>query len=224
MASFKLNVAQAKGCPAPAELAEALAEYGLPEDDEFGVLNHSATDETVFGTIVRHTQHSVQQLDREAREVTSAPVERVHVYPFAIRPKIGLLELYAGSAATFEQMGFFLGSCLALPTVIEPIEIDVASALEKLAGLTEKFQIKSARVGDFAHNSYMAGPYSPKFLDSEHGRDFLEANAESVTAASVKFAGPMGRVTARITPNACFGFSCQEEDRPVVMSILRKLL
>jgi len=224
MASFKLNVAQVKGCPEPAKLAEAMAEYGLPEDDEFGVLNHSATDENIFGTIVRHTEHTVQQLDREAQEVTSAPVKRVQVYPFAIRPKTGLLELYAGSAATFEQMGFFLGSCLALPTVVEPIEIDVTSALEKLAASTEKFQIKSIRVGDFAYNSYMTGPYVPKFLDSEHGRDFLEANAENVTAASVKFAGPMGRATARITPNACFGFSCHEEDRPVVMSILRKLL
>ncbi len=224
MATFKLNVAQVKGCPEPATLAEALAEYGLPEDDEFGVLNHSATDEAVFGTIVRHTEHSVQQLDREAQEVTSAPVKRVQVYPFAMRPKIGILELYAGSVATFEQMGFFLGSCLALATVVEPIEIDVASALEKLSRLTEKFQIKSVRVGDFAHNSYMAGPYTPKFLDSEHGRDFLDANVESVTAASVKFAGPMGRATARITPNACFGFSCHDEDRPVVMSILRKLL
>jgi len=224
MASFKLNVAQVRGCPAPAKLTEALGEYGLPEDDEFGVLNHSATGEAVFGTIVRRTQHSLQQLDREAREVTSAPVERVQVYPFAIHPGIGLLEIYAGSAAAFEQMGVFLGSCLALPAVVEPREIDVVSALEKLAGLTEKFQLKSVRVGDFAHNSYMAGPYAPKFLDSEHGRDFLEANAENVTAASVKFACPMARATARITPNACFAFSCHEDDRPVVMSILRKLL
>lgn len=224
MATFKLNVAQVRGCPAPDKLAEALAEYGLPEDDEFGVLNHSATDEAVFGTIVRRTHYSVQQLDREAHEITSAPVERVQVYPFAIRPKTDHLEIYAGSAATFEQMGFFLGSCLALPAVVEPREIDVVGALEKLAGLTEKFQLKSVRVGDFAHNSYMTGPYSPKFLDSEHGRDFLESNAESVTAASVKFACPMGRATARITPNACFGFACHEEDRPVVMSILRKLV
>lgn len=96
--------------------------------------------EAVFGTIIRRTQQSVQQLDHEAREVTSAPVERVQVYPFAIRPKSGVLELYAASAA------------------------------------------------------------------------------------SVKFACPMGKATARITPNACFSFACHEEDRPVVMSILRKLL
>ena len=224
MASYKLNVATIKGCPEPEKLAEAMAEFGLPADDEFGVLNHSAAGEALFGTVVRRVQQSVQQLDPEAREVTSAPVERVQVYPFAVRPASDLLELYAGSAATFEQMGAFFGSCLALPTVIEPIEIDVASALEKLAGIAEKFQLKSVRVGDFAYNSYMAGPYVPKFLDSEHGKDFMEANAESVTAASVKFMAPMGRATARITPNACFGFSCNEEDRPVVMSILRKLL
>jgi hypothetical protein len=224
MASYKLNVARIKGCPAPARLAEALAEYGLPADDEFGVLNHSATSENVFGTIVRRTQQSVQQLDAEAKEVTSAPVERVQLYAFGIRPASETLELYSGSAAAFEQMGFFLGSCLALPVVVEAIEVDVAAALEKLAKTVEKFQIKSVRVGDFSHNSFMTGPYAPKFLDSEHGKDFLEEYAESVTAASVRFACPMGRVNARITPNACFGFSCHEEDRPVVMSYLRKLL
>jgi len=223
MASYKLNIARIRGCPEPAAVAEAMAQYGLPEDDEFGVLNHSATGENLFGTVVRKTQQSVQQLDQEAREVLSAPIERVQVYAFAIRPAAETLELYSGSKAAFEQMGFFLGSCLALPVVVEPIEVDVAHALEKLQGLTEKFQLKSIRVGDFAHNSYMAGPYAPKFLDSEHGKDFLEANAEAVTAASVRFAGPMGRANARITPNACFGFSCHEDDRPVVMSILRKL-
>lgn len=223
MASYKLNIARIRGCPEPGKLAEAFAQYGLPEDDEFGVLNHSAAGDNVFATVVRKTQQSVQQLDQEAREVTSAPVERVQVYAMAIRPPAEVLELYSGSKAGFEQIGFFLGSCLALPVVVEPIEVDVADALDKLAGLTEKFQLKSIRVGDFAHNSYMAGPYTPKFLDSEHGKDFLEANAETVTAANVRFAGSMGRVNAKITPNACFGFSCHEDDRPVVMSILRKL-
>ena len=224
MASYKLNVARIRGCAAPAELAEALAQYGLPEDDEFGVLNHSAAGENVFGTIVRRTQQSVQQLDPETKEVASAPVDRVQVYAFAVRPAAETLELYSGSKAAFEQMGFFFGSCLAMPAVVDAIEVDVPDALEKLQGLTEKFQLKSLRVGDFAYNSYMAGPYTPKFLDSEHGKDFLEANADSVTAANVRFAGPMGRVNAKITPNACFGFSCHEDDRPVVMSILRKLV
>jgi len=88
---------------------------------------------------------------------------------------------------------------------------------------TEKFQLRSVRVSDYAHSSFMSGPYAPKFLDSQHGRDFLEEYAEAVTAAGVRFACPGGRATVSLTPKACFGFSCSEEDQPFVQALLRKL-
>jgi len=34
----------------------------------------------------------------------------------------------------------------------------------------------------------------------------------------------MGRVNVRLSATACFGYACHEEDRPVVQSILRKLV
>lgn len=224
MATYKLNIARIQGCPPPAELDKALDAYGLPEDDEFGVLNHSATPQSVFGTIVRKVQQAVQRLDREAREVTAEPVEKVQVYPFGIHPKAGTLEVYAGSAAAIEQLGVFLGGSLALPTVVEAIELDLPAALDKLAQITEKFQLKSVRVSDYAHNSYMSGVYAPKFLDSEHGKEFLEEYAQFLSAASVRFATPMGRTNVHLCPTACFSYSCHEEDRPPVQSILRKLV
>ena len=216
MATYKLNIARIQGCPPPAELDKALEAYGLPEDDEFGVLNHSATPQGVFGTIVRK--------DREAREVTAQPVEKVQVYPFGINPKAGTLEVYAGSAAAIEQIGIFLGGSLALPTVVEAIELDLPGALDKLAQHTEKFQLKSVRVSDYAHNSYMSGVYAPKFLDTEHGKEFLEEYAQFLASASVRFAMPMGRANVHLSPTACFSYSCHEEDRPPVQTILRKLV
>ena len=224
MASYKLNIATVRGCPAPEALAEALEAYGLPEDDEFGVLNHSATPQAVFGTVVRKVQQAVQRLDREAREVTAAPVEKVQVYPFGIHPRRKVLELYAGSATALEQMGVFLGSCLALPTVVEPIELDIASSVARLGERTERFQLRSVRVSEYAHNSFMSGPYAPKFLDSEHGKDFLEEYAQFVVAANVRFRLQMGYANVRLAAKACFGYSCHEEDRPGVQSILRQLL
>ncbi len=224
MATFKLNIAIVRGCPPPDELDKALADYALPADDEFGVLNHSATPQAVFGTVVRKVQQAVQRLDAENREVTAAAVEKVQVYPFGIHPNSEVLEVYAGSATALEQMGVFLGSCLALPTVVEPIEIDVAAALDKLAEQTERFQLRSVRVTDYAHNSYMSGTYAPKFLDTAHGREFLEEYAQFVSAASARFKTPAGRANVSITPKACFSFSCNEDDRPLVQSILRKLL
>ena len=224
MASFKLNIAEIKGCPSAAEVAKKLEAFGLPESEEFGVLNQSATSSTVFATIIRKSQTAVPRLDNETRELTSSPVERVTVYPFGIRPESNTLEIYSGSASSIEQVAAFLAGALALPVVVEPIEIDIAAALEKLAKETQKFQFRSARVSEYAHNSYMSGPYGPKFLDSEHGKDFLGEYSEFVVAASVKFAGPTGRVTVSLSPKACFGFSCNEDDQPQVQSILRKLI
>ena len=224
MATFKLNIARIRGCPPPAEVAEAMEEFGLPETEEFGVLNHSAAGEAIWATIIRKTTQAVQTLDEAARDVTSAVVEKVTVYPFAVKPSTEVLEVYAGSAASIEQVGLFLSGSLALPTVVDPIELDIPSAIEKLARNTEKFQLRSIRVSEYAHNSFMSGPYAPKFLDSQHGVDFLDEYAEFVAAASVRFAGPTGRITVSLSPKACFSYSCNEDDQPAVQSILRKLI
>jgi len=223
MASFKLNLATIRGCPPAKELAEAIAAYGLPENDEFGVLNHSATDEAVFATVVRKSHQTVQRLNNETGEVTAEAVEKVNVYPIGVRPKSEVLEIYAGPVGGIEQMGIFFGSCLALPTVTEAIALDIPGAVARLAKNTERFQLRSIRVSEYAHNSFMAGPYAPKFLDSQHGVDFLDEYVDFVTAASVRFQGPSGRVNVTLSTKACFGFSCNDDDQPAVQSILRKL-
>jgi hypothetical protein len=224
MASFKLNIGRIKGCPEPAKVGKLLEQYGLPDSEEYGVLNFSVADSSVFATIIRKHSTSVPRLDADAREVTSQPVERVTVYPFGLKPSTGALEVYAGSATGIEQVGAFLSGCLALPVVVEAAELDVMAALQKLAKEQPKFVLRSVRVSDYAHNSCMTGPYAPKFLDSEHGKEFLEEYAEGLVAASVKFAGAHGRVTASLSPSACFTFSCHEDDQPQIRSILRKLV
>lgn len=224
MASFKLNVARIKGCPPAKQVLEAIEAYGLPETEEFGVLTCSGTDTSIFATIVRKTHQAVQNVDPETRELTSSAVQRVTVYPFGCRPDTETLEIYAGSATGIEQLGVFFSSCLALPTVVEGVELDLPAALERLAKETQRFVLKSIRVSDYAHNAYMAGPYAPKFLDSEHGKDFMSEYLDHITTASVRFQGPSGRVNVTLTPRACFSYSCNEDDQAAVQSILRKLL
>jgi len=224
MASFKMNIARIKGCPSPKKVGELMGKFGLPPTEEYGVLNHQATDTTIFATIIRKTQQTVQRLNPETNELTSDVVERVTVYPFGIKPDTEQLEVYAGSAAAIEQVGAFLSNCLALPVVVEAIEIEVPDALEKLAKHTKNLQLRSLRVSEYAHNSFMIGPYTPKFLDSEHGKEFLDQYADFITTASVRFAGSKGKVTASLSKKACFGFSCHEDDVSVVKSILRKLV
>jgi hypothetical protein len=224
MASFKLNIANAQGCPPADELAALMTEYGLPEGDEFGVLSATSSSDNAYGTVIRRTKQAVQKLDDETGEVTTTAVEKVQLLPIGVRPSTDRLEIYAGSKSGIEQIGAFLGSCLALPVVVEPIEIDVLSAINWLSQNTKRFQLKSVRINEYAHNSYMMGPYTPKFLDTAHGQEFLEEYGEFATAANVRFQGPTGRVSATLRPVACLNFSCNEDDQHEVQSILRKLV
>lgn len=224
MASYKLNIARIRSCPPAAELAEAIEGFGLPASEEFGVLNCSSGPSTVYGAIVRKTQQTLQRLNVEAGEVTAVAVEQAVIYPFGVNPSREVLETYAGPAGGIEQVAAFFSSHLALPTIVEPIEIDILSAIGKLASRTEKFQLRAARISDYAHDSYMNGTYAPKFLDTAHGKDFLDEYADYIKAASVRFAGPSGRINVTLAPTACFSFSCNEDDQPTAQAVLRKLI
>ncbi|MBN1942854.1 MAG: hypothetical protein JW849_06115 [Phycisphaerae bacterium] len=225
MASFKLNLATITNCPAIKDLAEALEEYALPEAEEFGVLNCTAGESAVFATVLRKTQQAIQRLDAKSGEVLTDAVEKVAVYPIGVFPKKGLLEVYEGPATAIEQIGAFFASGLALPTVVSPIDLDIPAAVDKLRSQAEHFQLKSIRVSQYAHDSYMAGPYAPKFLDSEHGMDFLREYVDSVTAASCRFRTPNGQATVTLSPKACFRYSLSnEDDQPAVQAVLRKLI
>ena len=89
---------------------------------------------------------------------------------------------------------------------------------------TSKFQLRAVRASDYAANSYMIGTYAPKFMDTDHGLKFMEDYAEGLKSVQVRFAGPSARVTATLTPSACFGYSCDEDDQPEVQQVLRRLV
>jgi hypothetical protein len=224
MATFKLNIANLDNCPPPADVAAAMEDFGLREEESFGVLNCTASEKAVLGTVVHRTVQDIQQLDEETGEVTSRSVNKVNVYPLGIYPDAGRIETYGGPATGLDRIAEFLASGLALPTIVNQIELDVVSAIDKLYRSTEKFQLKSIRVSEYAHSSYVCGPYAPKFLDTEHGRDFLTEFADFVTAANCRFQGEHGRVTVNLKPKANYSYSLSnEDDNSAVQSILRKL-
>ncbi|MBS3735371.1 MAG: hypothetical protein KGY99_10690 [Phycisphaerae bacterium] len=224
MATFKLNMARIRGCPPPAAVDEACEHFGLPETEEFGVLRHTATETTAFATVIRKTQTSVQRLDADNREITSEPVEKVAVYPFGISPAHQRLEVYAGGAGAVEQVGVFLGSCLALPAVVDPVELDMPAAIDRVLETARRAQLVAVRVNEYAHNAYMSGPYAPKFLDSQHGRDFLSEYGEFVTSARLRFQAAAGRATVTLSPAAACSYSCNDDDQPEVQALLRQLV
>lgn len=224
MATYKLNIGRIRGCPPARKVQELMERFGLPESEEYGVLDAAANDDSLAGRIVRRVNQTVQHLDYQARQVVSAPIEKVTCYPFSIVPRKERLEVYAGAAGSLKELAAFLTSALGLSVVIDPVELDVLSCIEKLAKSTQRFQLRSVRVSDFSHNSYMIGPYAPRFADSDHGKDFLQEYAEAVTAASVKFQLQHGRSTATLAPTACFSYSCHEDDTTAAKAVLRGLI
>jgi len=224
LASFKINFATCRGLPTPDEIVTALEEFGLAESEEIGVLHASSAPGAAFGTLVRRTNLAVQKLEPKTRQLLTEQVERVALIPFGAFTKAERLEVYSGSASNVTEVGAFFGSGLAMAVVTDPIELDLLSVVEKLIESTEKFQLRSVRVSDYAANSYMIGTYAPKFMDTDHGLQFLEKHLEVLKTVQVRFAGPSGRATATLTPNACFGYSCHEDDQPAIQQILRRLV
>lgn len=224
MASFKLNSAIVKGCPAPEKLGEMLQSYGVPDDDEFGVLEHAVAPAAVTATIVRRTCQLVQKMDAKTREIKTERVEKVTLFPFCIKPATETLEVYTGSKTAIEQVGLFASSCLALPVLVECQELDVIQAIETLQAQMSSFQLRAVKISDYSHNSYMTGGYGPKFLDNEHGREFLEKYAAALVSATVRFRVNGRKVNVTLRPNACLSYSCDSDDQAAVQAILRNLI
>jgi len=224
VASYKLNIASCRGLPAADEIVRGLEEFGLAEGEPYGVLDASQGSGAAFGTLIRRTNMPVKRIEPKTRQVLTEAVERVALVGFGAFPAAERLEAYAGSASALKDVDALLTTGLALAVVTDPIELDVLSCVEKLMKNTQRFQLRSVRVTDYAANSYMIGAYVPKFMDTDHGLQFLEDYAEALKSAQVRFAGPTARVNLTITPNACFSYSCSEDDQPAVQEIVRKLL
>jgi len=224
VASFKINFATCRGLASPAEIVDAMEQFGLAETEEVGVLHADVAGTAAFGTLIRRTDLAVQKIDADTREVLTENVQRVTLYPFGAFTEAQRLEVYAGTTSGIQQVGDFLAGGLAMAVVTDPIELDMLTAVDRLMRTTNKFQLRAVRASDYAANSYMIGAYAPKFMDTDHGLQFMEQYADRIKSVQVRFAGPSGRVTAALTPNACFSYSCHEDDQPEVQQVLRKLV
>jgi len=223
MASYTLNIARTRGCPTAGELRKKLTDYGVQPETGFAVLDVAKGSAFVRGTLVRLVAQQYPHLDGEAEQLDTQVVEKAVALPLSLWPGKGRLEIAAGSKTGIEDVGAFLASELALSVVVDPIEIDLVDAVEWLAANANRFQLRSATISDYAHNSYMIGKYSPKFMDTDHGLKLLEGYAEATDAVVVRFV--LGaRVNLTIRPSGCFSYSLKDEgDNDQVKKILREL-
>lgn len=224
MSTYKLNLARVRGLPAADELAEIMTVFGLPEGTGYGVLSADAAGDTLHARIVAFDAKSVETLDRETGEVGNTIIETVAPIAFAAYRQAERLEVYSGSMPAIFHVAEFFGSELALAVVVDPVELDLLSAVDRLLREQPKCQLRSATTSDYAASSYMIGGYGPKFMDTDHGRIFLEEYLAGLKSVQLRFAGPNGRVTVTLRPNGCLNYTCNDDDQSHVRSILRKLI
>lgn len=223
MATFKLHIGRMRGCPDAETLLKAMNQFGLAPAEEFGVKSATATEQSVFATLIHRTQKAVDTEDDETGEIEPRVIQTAKELRIGVCPKNEHLECYDGGPTSLEHLAVFFSAFLALPTVIDAIELDLPAAVDRLAETASKFQVRSVRVTDYAANSYCQGVYAPKFLSTEHAREFLQTYADYLTAVSVRFAGGAGRVGVNLQPTASYGLTCDEEDQAEALALLRKL-
>jgi hypothetical protein len=222
--SYTFNIAQIAGLPVPKKLDAAIERFGLPDDGLFGVIDHQVTRDLVAATVIFRVSQTVQRMDRKAGGVVLAEIDKVVVYPVTMNPVKGAIEIRAGSANGLARMQDFLTQCLNTEVTVEPIELDIQAAVRKLNSQTERFLVRSVRIAHFAPKSYMSGPYSPRFKDSDHGLDFIDSHPDGITGARVSFAASSGMVSLQLNTKSCFKYSCHEDDSSTIQSMLRKII
>lgn len=226
MASYKLNIARVRGLPTASELTELLAAYGIRPEEEFGIQPDSVAggEQVVSAVLLNRTARDLVSEDPATGRGSLKRVESLAIYKFRLWPGREQLEVCSGGAKSLELLGLFLSGSLALPTVTECHELDLIELVDLLGGSMQRFSIKTARVTDYAHNSYMIGPYAPKFSSLEHGMGFIREHEAALASVTVRFVIQSSRVTLTLTPKACFGFSCHEDVVSQVIVLLRGLV
>jgi len=157
--------------------------------------------------------------------LTATPAARAVASTVLINTAAERIETYGPGAKSLDHAaeGFLINE-LGIPVLWERMKVDISEAIDKLAADVERLRIVRTGIGDYSHNSYMIGPYSPKFLDSQHGLDFTQEYIEGVKTVRVKFAGPSGPVSLSVKPVSSFSGSIKDDDDlAYVQSICRKL-
>lgn len=219
-----LNIARVTGLPSLKALGSAFAIFGVPADGLFGVINPTTSRDFVSATLIFRCSQTVRRIEPTTAAVVTAEIDKVAVYPFTVYPAKGVIEVRAGGINGLSRIQDFLTACLSTAVIVEPVELDISIAARKLNSQTERFLVRSVRVAHFAAKSHMSGPYSPRFTDSDFGMDFIDAHADSITTANVRFAASAGTVALTLNSRSCFKYSCNEDDSISVQNILRRLV
>lgn len=234
MASVKYNLARLRMRPGATakQMAAEMNEFGLAPDEPYGVKFVTASAASgagkgaVAGVLICREAKTISIEDRETGEIQSDIVQTAAEFPFNISTARETVEFHAGGHTIFERFAVFLTGCLQWRAQVDIIEVDLLAAVENLIKCAEapKLIIRSARVSDFAANSYCNGVYTPKFISTDHGLEFMAEHPDDLQAVTVRWAGRSGRVGVTLGPKGCNVYSCDDDDRQAAQAVLKKLI
>jgi len=225
MGSYRLNLATCKGLPPAKQLADRMETLKPKTDDdyEFAVLAVRAGEGIVLADVLVRSWRKVSEWNVEKAMMEAKDVRVEKVLPCMLWPDKELLATVTGGVSTLETIMVLLATELALPVVVEPVQIDLLYAIEELRTRQNRFQLKAVKHSAFASDSYTEGPFAPRFLDTVHGIDFCRENESAIDAVTVTWAGPSKRVRLVMRKQVGFSYSCHEDDAEVVKTVLMNL-
>jgi hypothetical protein len=221
--SYQINVADCAGLPSPDEVLTRMQEYGAPEQEEYRILYATQVEAVLSARVARMIRRAVTILNEDTHKFEETSLLLARQIDLRLTAA-GQLVTTTGGLVSLADAEILLGSCLGLPTIVERWTLDLQTVVEHMLRDTARCQLRTVNVGEYSHNSYMTGPYRPRFLDSIHGREFLEEYGEAAKDVRLRWQSGMGRASATIRPNGCVTYSCQADDQPHVERMLLDVL
>ena len=235
MPSYQIHYATVAGLPDASMIVDAVKLYGEKQAvaaGEFVVLDVAGSKTAARIALAYVAAKKINGVrpgcgcDGGHEKELGMDIEQVNVaIPFDLRlcTKNDQLKTYGPGVWSIEHSGVFLSGAMAFPTLISEIELKVEKSLEILCQKVDRLTIVGAEVSDYSHDRYMLGKYAPKFLDTDHGLDFVGEYVDSLKAITVQWPGASGKVRMKLTSAASFSFTAHEDDFQQVEAICTHL-
>lgn len=258
MSSFKLNIGLVRDCPPLITLKAALETVGRPSDKDYGVLAvHDISDGRLEFGLFRTKEVKLQKVEKTDGSLSRPITYKDELYEAMIRlqpatvaeggsetadesteqvaqptERIGVLEVYTGSAKAAGKVGEFL-SILELadqnPTV-EFIPQVIMGSVQKLLEWCKTVKVVSAKVVAYkdTNDDSLTGTYTVKFgkeVPAPNALSFIQDHADMLDSVKIKcrVEGMKKDMTIVLRGSAYFTITANEADETAAKNVGRRL-
>jgi hypothetical protein len=218
MAAYKLNIGLVRQCPKPADVVNKLKGFGLPPEQEYGILECADSPAGVKATLVNGRFKGICRLNRDKHELADEKVESFTAIPFILSMADKTVKVFAGGARVLKLLADKLAEICGEAFEFEPIPLDPVQVAITLNTAVEDLKLLGVAVDKYAHDSQTEGPYVPKFQSTQHGLDFIgdPKRSPNVSAVAVWWKGAIKKVRVKLVRTAAFAYSCDPDEQQAV--------